>query len=72
MKRAKNARFVAVKSYGNRFEAEIGKSLLDANGIEAFVSADDAGGLYLPFQGGAKLLVPSKQVEKARKILGND
>ncbi|KPJ52086.1 hypothetical protein AMJ39_08685 [candidate division TA06 bacterium DG_24] len=55
-----------------RHEAELAKSALEANGIEARISADDAGGqaVGLQFMKGVVLLVPGRDVERAKQLLG--
>ena len=39
------AELVAVATYPNKIEAELAQGALEADDIEAIVSADDAGGL---------------------------
>lgn len=62
-----------VKTYQTRSEAEVAKSLLDANNISAIVSADDEGGMApFPLQvspTGVKLMVSEKDFEKAAQLL---
>jgi len=63
---------IAVKHYRNRFEAELDKSLLEANGIPCFISAEDAGGMRPPpfqFDPGARLIVRSVDLIPARRLL---
>lgn len=63
---------VVAHVYTFRHEAEIARGMLEADGIEAVIAADDCGGLR-PLMGaasgGAKLLVRRSDVEKARKLL---
>jgi Putative prokaryotic signal transducing protein len=65
-----SGRLVPVASYPTRDEAEIVQGLLASAGIEASVSADDAGGAF-PFvlSGGAQLLVAEDDVEAASQVL---
>lgn len=64
---------VVVEKFSNRLEAEMAAGLLAAEGIQAFVSADDAGGTYPPLQylGGVRLIVFSEDETRAREILTN-
>lgn len=61
-----------VRTFGNRIEAEMAKSLLEANGIPSYVSADDAGGIRPPpfsFSPGVRLIVRSIDLIPARRLL---
>ena len=63
---------VTVKSYLYRHEAELDLVLLVAEGIEAMISADDAGGMQpslLFGSGGARLLVAEGDAAAARLLL---
>lgn len=64
---------VVVKEYNSRLEAEISKSKLEAYGIQAIISSDDAGGMYpfplSPNSHGVRLLVNKKDYQKAVKLL---
>jgi hypothetical protein len=62
-----------VATYATRGEAEIVQGLLASAGIDASISADDAGGAY-PFvlSGGAQLLVDEDDVEAASEVLVDD
>jgi hypothetical protein len=63
-----------VKTYWNRHEAELEKSYLSANGINAVICGDDCGGTRpaLSFARGVHLLVKNDDVEKAKNILNDD
>jgi len=63
--------WINIKTYSNRHEAELAKSFLLANGVNAVVSGDDYGGIHpaLSFTTGIRLLVDKKDVEKAERIL---
>jgi hypothetical protein len=65
-----SGRLVPVATYATRSEAEIVQGLLASAGIEASISADDAGGAY-PFvlSGGAQLLVDEDDVEAASELI---
>ena len=62
--------FVTFKTFLNRPEAEFAHSVLDANGIEAFISSDDAGGSRpeLAFLRGVKVSVHQDDLQKAEKL----
>jgi hypothetical protein len=66
-----NAKLVAVGNYPNKIDAELAEGALKAAGIEAVVSADDAGGLQpgLWVGEGVRVLVRAEDVERAREIL---
>ena len=59
-------------TYATRSEAEIVQGLLASAGIDASVSADDAGGAY-PFvlSGGAHVLVDEDDVKAASEVLAS-
>jgi hypothetical protein len=62
---------VVVEKFSTRFEAEMAAGLLEAEGIQTFVSADDAGGAYPPLQyvRGVLLIVFQEDESRAREIL---
>jgi hypothetical protein len=62
---------VVIATFPNRTLASLAASLLEVEGIEAFILADDAGGLYpmLQFLRGVKLLVAPEDEERAKEIL---
>lgn len=64
---------VVVEKFSNRLEAEMAAGLLEAEGIQAFVSADDAGGTYPPLQyvRGVQLIVFPEDEIRAREILAD-
>ena len=65
-------RQVPVAGYATRSEAEIVQGLLESAGIDASLSADDAGGAY-PFvlSGGAHVLVDEDDVEAASELIAS-
>ena len=64
---------VVIKTFLNRMDAELAKGALDANGIEALIRADDAGGTRPSlWTGGVELLVRADDVETASIVLGAD
>ena len=63
---------IVARVYSYRHEAELGRSMLGAKGIEAMIAADDCGG-QRPLLGantGVKLLVRRSDEPRARKLLG--
>ena len=66
------AELICIKTYNNRYEAELAKGLLETNNIIATILADDAGGMrphLLLSTGGVRLLVREKDSGKALEIL---
>jgi hypothetical protein len=62
---------VVVRSFRDRFEAELAQSALEAAGIDSMVRSDDAGGMRpaMTFANGAELVVRSEDAERAGEIL---
>ena len=62
---------VVVATFPNRTLAALAASFLEAEGIETFILADDAGGAYpmLQFLRGVKLLVAPEDEARAREVL---
>ena len=62
---------VVVRTYSNKFDADVAKSALDAAGIESMIRADDAGGLRpgLWMGNGVELLVNARNAARAVEIL---
>jgi hypothetical protein len=62
---------VVLETFSNRIEAEMAAGILEAEGIEAMVMADDAGGTYpmLQFIRGVKLMVAAADEARAKEIL---
>ncbi len=63
------ADFICIKRCADRHEADIAKSVLDANGIRSFIRMDDAGGMYPFMTEQIQLLVNKTDVQEAKKIL---
>jgi hypothetical protein len=63
---------VVVKTFIYRHQAELAKGLLEDEGIEAFIGADDLGG-YRPdislAMGNVRLYVAQAKLKQAQKIL---
>ncbi len=65
-------KLVCIKVFESRMEAEMAQGVLAAEGIEARVLSDDAGGVYpaiLLGTGGAKLMVNQAAVGEAMELL---
>jgi hypothetical protein len=68
------ARFVCIRVFGSRIEAEMAKGLLESFGVPSWIAADDAGGLY-PFMlsgTGVGLMVEAAREDDVRKLLAGD
>lgn len=62
---------VNLHTFDNRQEADLAKGALEANGIHAIVSSDDAGSqeVSLQFVRGAKLMVKQGDESRAKAVL---
>jgi hypothetical protein len=62
---------LVLETFSNRIEADIVAGLLESEGIEARIMADDAGGAYPSFQffHGVRLMVYREDEARAREIL---
>ena len=62
---------VVLETFPNRIEAEMAQGILEGEGIEAVIMADDAGGTYpmLQFIRGVKLMVAAEDKARAQEIL---
>jgi hypothetical protein len=62
---------VSVRTYSSEVEADLAASWLAAEGVEAMVLADDAGGALPSFRvlGGVRLVVRAEDEDRAREIL---
>ena len=61
-----------IDRFTSRAQAQLACGLLNAHGIDAYVSGDDAGGAYPQLAygiGGVVLVVPDEQVDAARELL---
>ena len=63
-----------LRTYGSEMEAEMAAAMLQAYGVEALVSTDDAGGMYpqMAQLRGIKLLVWEKDLEEAKALLESE
>jgi hypothetical protein len=62
---------VVLETFSSRIEAEMAQGILEGEGIEAVIMADDAGGAYPMFQfiRGVKLMVAAGDEARAQEIL---
>ena len=63
---------VTVGNYFDRMSAEIAQGVLDVDGIESYVRADDGGGMrssLLTGSGGAWLIVRAEDAARAAELL---
>jgi len=62
---------VVVRTLNDRHEAEFYRSVIEAHGIAAAVSADDAGAIHpaLALAGGVHVLVAAEDADQAAEIL---
>jgi hypothetical protein len=62
---------VVLETFSSRIEAEMAQGILESEGIEVVVMADDAGGAYpmLQFVRGVRLLVAAEDEARAKEIL---
>jgi hypothetical protein len=62
---------IVLETFPNRIAAEMAAGLLESEGVEAMVAADDASGTFPPLQfiRGVRLLVYREDEARAREIL---
>lgn len=65
---------VVLRTYSSRPQAELAQAILGANGIEAIVTSDDAGGMQPWLQGslGVRLLVTHDESIRAGWLLDSE
>ncbi len=65
---------VTIRTYVDQTSAEIARGLLEPNGIDAFIMADNEGGLNpgLSFSTGIRLMTHEKHMERAKELLDQD
>jgi hypothetical protein len=65
---------IVIRTYGFRHEAEVGRSMLEANEVDAIIVADDAGGLQpgLGVANRVRLLVRKSDGQRAAQLLGSE
>jgi hypothetical protein len=68
---ARMERQIAIRTFPTRTEAELVRGLLESAGIPAWVSTDDAGGLYPSFDlaDGARVMIRESDQEAAANVL---
>jgi len=64
-------KLVTVGTYNNKIDADLAQGALEAGGIEAMLTADDAGGQQpaLVMGKGVRVLVRAEDAERAKEIL---
>jgi hypothetical protein len=63
-------RLVTIRTFLNKIDAELAQGALEAAGIDAMVSADDAEGNQPQlWMGGVRLIVREEDAEEAGKVL---
>jgi Putative prokaryotic signal transducing protein len=69
-----HSELVVVRTFNDRFEAQLAQSALQAAEIESMVRSDDAGGLrpHMALLTGVELLVRSEDAQAARQILDTE
>jgi hypothetical protein len=64
---------VVVRTFLNRFDADVAKSALDAAGIDSLIRADDAGGTRPGlWMSGIALIVRAEDARRADEVLSTD
>lgn len=63
-----SSKLITVSTFRSAADAQIAKGILDEEGIDSMIRADNAGGMY-PAISGADLLVRSEDVAKAHDAL---
>jgi hypothetical protein len=68
---SKEQKEMVVQCFENELDAEIAKWHLEAEGIEAYIIKDDAGGMFPSLQqpAGVQLLVSETRLAEAMKLL---
>jgi hypothetical protein len=64
-----------IERFASRADAELARAVLEANGIPAYVSGDDAGGLHpeIPYGiGGTAVVVPEERYADAIALLDDE
>jgi hypothetical protein len=72
VKKQQNEEWVKLATFGNLVEAEIAKTKLLSDGIPAYITKDDEGGMtpQLHFSMGVRLYVAKSSLKAARESLG--
>lgn len=63
---------IAVAAFSSHIEADLARSALEAAGIDAIISTDDAGGQrpHMAFSQGVAVMVRTDDESAAREVLG--
>jgi hypothetical protein len=64
-----------IERFASRADAELARAVLETNGIPAYVSGDDAGGLHpeIPYGiGGTAVVVPAERYDEAIALLDEE
>lgn len=63
--------FITIKTFQNRIEADLAKSMLESEGIVAMIQSEDQGGMkpHLAFALGVRLQVTEQDFELAKELL---
>jgi hypothetical protein len=64
----KSSGLIVITTFRSTADAQIAKGILDEEGIESTIRADNAGGMY-PALSGAELLVRSEDLDRATAAL---
>ncbi|MFC2084365.1 putative signal transducing protein [Bacteroidota bacterium] len=67
----KNDNIIILKTYMSEVDAQLAVEYLKSNNIEAFISKDDAGSMYIMLQqaSGVRVMIHESEAKKALKIL---
>ena len=66
-------RLVVIGDFSNRIDADIAQSALEASGIDAVISGDDAGGVQPGlWMKGVRLLVREDDADRALAVLNQE
>jgi hypothetical protein len=65
---------VPVRTFDNRMDADMAKDLLQAQGIQSYISGDDAEGIVpaLQLTQGVRLIVRERDLARARQTLDDE
>lgn len=63
--------FVLAKVCSSRIEADVIKGILELEGIQVYIKANDAEGVmpYLAFSEGVEIFVPQEDLARAREMM---
>lgn len=60
-----------LRVFGNDMDAQVARTKLESEGIQALVSSDDCGGTqpFLQLTNGVRLMVDEKDLERSEQVL---